>query len=169
MWFEYSESGISGILVLNILKKEAIVKHVSTQVFDNCKILIWNLSAWNVIWVLRIWNFWDVGTQYFKKKRQLLNMLVLRWMIIAKYQFEIWALEMWFEYSESGIFWMLVLNILKKKRQLWNMLVLRWMQINCKILIWNLSAWNVIWVLRIWNFWDVGTQYFLKRCNCETC
>ena len=68
MWFEYSESGISGILVLNILKKEAIVKHVSTQVFDNCKILIWNLRTWNVIWVLRIWNFWDVGTQYFEKE-----------------------------------------------------------------------------------------------------
>ena len=96
-------------------KKESIVKHVSTQVNDNCKILIWNLSAWNVIWVLRIWNFLDVGTQYFEKKSQLWNMLVLRWMIIAKYQFEIWALEMWFEYSESGIFWMLVLNILKKR------------------------------------------------------
>ena len=103
MWFEYSESGISGILVLNILKKEAIVKHVSTQVFDNCKILIWNLSAWNVIWVLRIWNFWDVGTQYFEKKMQLWNMLVLRWMIIAKYQFEIWAFEMWFKHSKCGL------------------------------------------------------------------
>ena len=115
MWFEYSESGISGILVLNILKKEAIVKHVSTQVFNlKFECLKCDLSTQN----LEFLGFW------------------------------------------FSIFWKKEAIVKHVSTQVFD---------NCKILIWNLSAWNVIWVLRIWNFWDFGSQYFEKRGNCETC